>query len=128
VPLILANFPSAIKDSYGCAKQYNEVSQYFNQKLKEALSQLRKDLPLAAITYVDIYSPKYSLFQNPKKYGKSNQIDPIFKLGYIWIAVHLQNYSDTAILLKFHILFFVKITSIQTKENNVFMLLILNLH
>ncbi|RHN77926.1 putative alpha-L-fucosidase [Medicago truncatula] len=69
VPLILANFPSAIKDRYGCAKQYNEVSQYFNLKLKEALAQLRKDLPLAAITYVDIYSPKYSLFQNPKKYG-----------------------------------------------------------
>ncbi|CAJ2674466.1 esterase-like isoform X2 [Trifolium pratense] len=69
LPLILANFPSAIKDSYGCAKQYNEVSQYFNFKLKEGLAQLRKDLPLAAITYVDIYSPKYSLFQNPKKYG-----------------------------------------------------------
>ncbi|AES59828.1 GDSL-like lipase/acylhydrolase [Medicago truncatula] len=69
LPLILANFPSAIKDSYGCAKQYNEVSQYFNLKLKEALAQLRVDLPLAAITYVDVYSPKYSLFQNPKKYG-----------------------------------------------------------
>nr|AAL68831.1 Enod8.2 [Medicago truncatula] len=68
-PTILANFPSAIKDSYGCAKQYNEVSQYFNLKLKKALAQLRVDLPLAAITYVDIYSPNYSLFQNPKKYG-----------------------------------------------------------
>jgi phospholipase/lecithinase/hemolysin len=76
----LANFPSAIKDSYGCAKQYNEVSQYFNLKLKEALTQLRNDLPLAAITYVDIYSPKYDLFQNPTKYGESNQNNPIFKL------------------------------------------------
>nr|AAA91034.1 nodulin [Medicago sativa] len=74
-PVILANFPSAIKDSYGCAKQYNEVSQYFNLKLKEALAQLRSDLPLAAITYVDIYSPKYSLFTNPKKYG--------FELPYV---------------------------------------------
>jgi len=73
----LANFPSAIKDSYGCAKQYNEVSQYFNLKLKEALAQLRSDLPLAAITYVDIYSPKYSLFQNPKKHGKPNQYNAI---------------------------------------------------
>ncbi|XP_058726933.1 uncharacterized protein LOC131598335 [Vicia villosa] len=69
LPLILANFPFAIKDRYGCAKQYNEVSQYFNLKLKEALAQLRRDLPLAAITYVDIYTPKLSLFQNPKKYG-----------------------------------------------------------
>jgi len=81
----LANFPSAIKDSYGCAKQYNEVSQYFNLKLKEALAQLRSDLPLAAITYVDVYSPKYSLFQNPKKYGESNQDDSIFKLVFVLI-------------------------------------------
>ncbi|CAL5206635.1 unnamed protein product [Lathyrus oleraceus] len=69
LPLILASFPSSIKDGYGCALKYNEVCQYFNLKLKEALTQLRNDLPLAAITYVDIYSPKYSLFQNPKKYG-----------------------------------------------------------
>jgi phospholipase/lecithinase/hemolysin len=78
----LANFPSATKDSYGCAKQYNEVSQLFNLKLKEALTQLRGNHPLAAITYVDIYSPKYSLFQNPKKYG-----EPIFMLVYVWISI-----------------------------------------
>ncbi|KAK7385191.1 hypothetical protein VNO78_30904 [Psophocarpus tetragonolobus] len=69
LPLILSKFLSAEKDSYGCAKVYNEVAQYFNQNLKEAITQLRKDLPLAAITYVDIYTPKYSLFSNPKKYG-----------------------------------------------------------
>jgi phospholipase/lecithinase/hemolysin len=80
----LANFPSATKDSYGCAKQYNEVSQHFNLKLKEALTQLRGNHPLAAITYVDIYSPKYSLFQNPKKYG---ELDPIFMLVYVWISI-----------------------------------------
>lgn len=66
---ILANFLSAERDDYGCAKPYNEVAKYFNQKLKEAVVQLRKDLPQAAITYVDIYSVKYSLFSNPKKYG-----------------------------------------------------------
>ncbi|KAK7275644.1 hypothetical protein RIF29_16764 [Crotalaria pallida] len=65
----LTRFPSAEKDNYGCAKIYNEVCQYFNLKLKEALAQLRKDLPHAAITYVDIYSAKFSLFQDPKKYG-----------------------------------------------------------
>ncbi|KAK2399490.1 GDSL esterase/lipase [Trifolium repens] len=69
LPISLAISPFAIKDKYGCAKQFNEVSMYFNLKLKEALAQLRKDLPLAAITYVDIYTPKYLLFQNPKKYG-----------------------------------------------------------
>jgi len=72
VPLILANFQSAERDKYGCAKAYNEVAQSFNQKLKEALAHLRKDLPRAAITYVDIYSAKFSLFSNPKKYGEPN--------------------------------------------------------
>ncbi|RDX71701.1 hypothetical protein CR513_48900, partial [Mucuna pruriens] len=67
LPIILASFLSTEKDSYGCAKAYNEMAQNFNQNLKEALAQLGKDLPLAAITYVDIYSAKYSLFSNPNQ-------------------------------------------------------------
>ncbi|XP_061341950.1 esterase-like [Gastrolobium bilobum] len=69
LPYILTKFLSAERDDYGCAKAYNEVAQYFNKELKDAVVQLRKDLPLAAFTYVDIYSVKYSLFSNPKKYG-----------------------------------------------------------
>uniref|UniRef100_A0A7N2R555 Uncharacterized protein n=1 Tax=Quercus lobata TaxID=97700 RepID=A0A7N2R555_QUELO len=42
---------------------YNDVAQYFNHKLKEAIVQLRKDLPSVAFTYVDVYSIKYSLFR-----------------------------------------------------------------
>ncbi|CAL2235155.1 unnamed protein product [Prunus armeniaca] len=69
LPLILATFP-AQKDEASCAKSYNEVvAQHFNHKLKEATVQLRKNLPLAAITYVDIYSVKYSLYKEPQKYG-----------------------------------------------------------
>jgi len=71
LPLILTNFESAERDMYGCAKAYNEVANSFNQNLKKALAHLRKDLPTAAITYVDIYSVKYSLFRDPKKYGES---------------------------------------------------------
>ncbi|GLT69539.1 hypothetical protein SLA2020_416830 [Shorea laevis] len=59
----------AQRDSNGCAKPYNDVAQYFNYKLKEAIVQLRIDLPLAAITYVDVYSVKYSLSSEPNKYG-----------------------------------------------------------
>ncbi|XP_057428034.1 GDSL esterase/lipase ENOD8-like [Lotus japonicus] len=69
LPDILTRFPKAERDRYGCATQYNEVAEYFNQNLKEALAQLRGKLPLAAITYVDIYSPKLDLFRNPEKYG-----------------------------------------------------------
>ncbi|XP_004292697.1 PREDICTED: esterase-like isoform X1 [Fragaria vesca subsp. vesca] len=66
---IVANFPSAEKDDVGCLKAYNEVAQYFNQELKQAVVQLRKDLPLAAFTYVIVYSVKYSLYKEPEKYG-----------------------------------------------------------
>ncbi|KAJ4974793.1 hypothetical protein NE237_007967 [Protea cynaroides] len=56
-------------DKVGCASPFNEVAQYFNQRLKEAVAQLRKDLPLAAITYVDVYSVKYSLYRQASKQG-----------------------------------------------------------
>ncbi|KAL6217126.1 hypothetical protein ACLB2K_010343 [Fragaria x ananassa] len=66
---ILVRFPSAQKDEAGCAKAYNEVAQHLNHKLKQAVVQLRKELPLAAFTYVDVYSVKYSLFKEPAKFG-----------------------------------------------------------
>jgi len=72
LPYISLKFIFAERDENGCAKQYNEVAQYFNLKLKEAVDLLREELPQAAITYVDIYSVKYSLFSNPAKYGKLN--------------------------------------------------------
>ncbi|KAK9945800.1 hypothetical protein M0R45_011299 [Rubus argutus] len=69
LPYILANFPSVQKDEVGCLKAYNEVAQHFNHEMKQAIVQLRKDLPLAAFTYVDVYSVKYSLIKEPEKYG-----------------------------------------------------------
>ncbi|KAG5041904.1 hypothetical protein JHK87_005819 [Glycine soja] len=60
--------PSLV-DKAGCANPYNEVAKFFNSKLKEVVVQLRKELPLAAITYVDVYSVKYSLISQPKKHG-----------------------------------------------------------
>lgn len=56
-------------DEAGCAIPFNEIAQTFNNQLKEAVVQLRKDLPSAAITFVDVYSMKYSLFRQPRKHG-----------------------------------------------------------
>ncbi|KAL6567861.1 hypothetical protein OROGR_001529 [Orobanche gracilis] len=56
-------------DKAGCASPFNEVAQYYNLRLKEAVVQLRKDLPLAAVTYVDVYSVKYELISQAKKHG-----------------------------------------------------------
>ncbi|GFQ03274.1 GDSL esterase/lipase at3g26430 [Phtheirospermum japonicum] len=56
-------------DKAGCASPFNEVAQYFNLGLKEAVVQLRKALPLAALTYVDVYSVKYELISHANKHG-----------------------------------------------------------
>ncbi|PPS17188.1 hypothetical protein GOBAR_AA03386 [Gossypium barbadense] len=56
-------------DRYGCASPFNEVAQFFNQGLKKTVQQLRKDLPHAAITYVDVYSVKYSLISQGRNHG-----------------------------------------------------------
>ncbi|KAK9096266.1 hypothetical protein Sjap_021763 [Stephania japonica] len=71
LPYTFVPFPVASSqiDSAGCAIPYNDLSQYFNKKLKESVVQLRKDLPLAAITYVDMYSIKYTLISRASKFG-----------------------------------------------------------
>ncbi|XP_068472324.1 GDSL esterase/lipase At3g26430-like isoform X2 [Phaseolus vulgaris] len=60
--------PSLV-DKAGCSTPYNEVAKFFNRELKEVVVKLRKELPLAAITYVDVYAVKYSLISHPKKHG-----------------------------------------------------------
>lgn len=72
LPYIMDRFfvpPSQI-DKYGCSTPYNNVAQYFNLRLKETVLELRKQLPLAAITYVDVYSAKYALVSQAKKLGE----------------------------------------------------------
>ncbi|CAK7346979.1 unnamed protein product [Dovyalis caffra] len=92
VPSIVDAFSTNVtKDSIGCAKPYNEVAQYFNYKLKEAVVQLRKDFPSAAFTYVDVYSVKYSLFREPKKHG-FDELPLVVCCGY----GGMYNYSASA--------------------------------
>ncbi|XP_043695960.1 GDSL esterase/lipase At3g26430-like [Telopea speciosissima] len=89
---ILTNFPvnESEIDKAGCATPYNEVSQYFNQKLKEAVVELRKQLPLAAITYVDIYSIKYLLISQAQEFGFQQPLVACCGFGGKY------NYSNTA--------------------------------
>ncbi|XVF02571.1 hypothetical protein REPUB_Repub04eG0186100 [Reevesia pubescens] len=56
-------------DQNGCIRSHNEVAQEFNSQLKERVIQLRLQLPDAVLTYVDIYSAKYSLISEAKKHG-----------------------------------------------------------
>ncbi|KDO82204.1 hypothetical protein CISIN_1g032036mg [Citrus sinensis] len=61
-------------DDHGCATPFNDVARFFNSRLKAAVVQLRKDLPLAAMTYVDIFSVKHSLITQAKKLGFENPL------------------------------------------------------
>ncbi|XP_044491910.1 GDSL esterase/lipase At3g26430-like [Mangifera indica] len=71
LPYILDRFlvTAAQVDKYGCSTPFNQVAQFFNTKLKETVIHLRKDLPSAAITYVDVYSIKHTLITQAKKLG-----------------------------------------------------------
>ncbi|KAJ9708778.1 hypothetical protein PVL29_000678 [Vitis rotundifolia] len=53
----------------GCVGPVNDVAKYFNTKLNETVVELRKQFPLAAITYVDVYSVKYTLISKAKELG-----------------------------------------------------------
>ncbi|XP_078441355.1 alpha-fucosidase 1 [Wolffia australiana] len=52
-------------DSAGCAEKYNAVARAFNAQLNATVAELRDALPLAALTYIDVYAAKYSLFSRP---------------------------------------------------------------
>ncbi|KAK7336335.1 hypothetical protein VNO77_16872 [Canavalia gladiata] len=60
---------SSQRDKAGCVVPYNEVAKFYNRGLKATVVELRRELPLAAITYVDVYSVKYSLISQAMKHG-----------------------------------------------------------
>ncbi|KAK6267359.1 hypothetical protein QUC31_018196 [Theobroma cacao] len=63
-----------ILDKNGCVKPLNEVAMEFNRQLKDKISRLRTQLPLAKFTYVDVYSAKYGLISSAKTLG---YVDPV---------------------------------------------------
>ncbi|KAM6549721.1 hypothetical protein CsatB_021397 [Cannabis sativa] len=56
-------------DGNGCIKSQNDMAKEFNRQLKRKVSELKAQLPFAALTYVDMYAAKYSLISNAKKLG-----------------------------------------------------------
>ncbi|KAL5053534.1 hypothetical protein RYX36_034216 [Vicia faba] len=71
LPYMLDRSPmsSAQMDDFGCSKQFNEIAQYFNEHLKEAVVKLREELQEVTIVYVDVYTVKYNLISHAQKYG-----------------------------------------------------------
>ncbi|KAF3777873.1 GDSL esterase/lipase [Nymphaea thermarum] len=61
-------------DQAGCAIPFNELAQFFNEKLNQTVVRLRKHFPHAVFTYVDVYSVKYELISQAKKNGFGNPL------------------------------------------------------
>uniref|UniRef100_A0A7N0VM71 Uncharacterized protein n=1 Tax=Kalanchoe fedtschenkoi TaxID=63787 RepID=A0A7N0VM71_KALFE len=65
--------PEAI-DALGCIQSHNELAQAFNSQLKDRIILLRSQLRDAVLTYVDIYTAKYTLIQTASTQGF---VDPL---------------------------------------------------
>ncbi|CAN0890174.1 GDSL esterase/lipase At1g54790, partial [Linum grandiflorum] len=57
------------KDQFGCLASRNRVATAFNSQLSELCTKLRRQLPDAKLTYVDVYSAKLDLIANYSHYG-----------------------------------------------------------
>ncbi|KAI8017590.1 GDSL esterase/lipase [Camellia lanceoleosa] len=61
-------------DQNGCNNRWNRMAVEYNKQLKNKLIKLRRKLPEAAITYVDVYTAKYRLICNAKNLGFTNPL------------------------------------------------------
>lgn len=57
-------------DQNGCWKPHNEVAEEFNRQLKDRVFKLRAQLSEAVLTYVDLYTARYTLISEAEKHGK----------------------------------------------------------
>ncbi|XP_021898916.1 GDSL esterase/lipase At1g09390 [Carica papaya] len=69
LPQKLSTVQNKDLDQHGCLSSYNSAAQLFNEGLNHLCQSIRSELKDASIVYVDIYSIKYDLIANSKKYG-----------------------------------------------------------
>lgn len=68
-----------ILDPSGCVKAQNDMAEEFNRQLKQEVVKLREELPLVALTYVDMFAARLELITNAKKQGDLlNSQRPVF--------------------------------------------------
>ncbi|KAL4363204.1 hypothetical protein GQ457_04G030910 [Hibiscus cannabinus] len=70
-PALLVQVPHEASDldEFGCLISYNKAVVGYNNMLKEALRQSRRDLPNASLIYVDTHAVLLQLFQDPSSHG-----------------------------------------------------------
>ncbi|XP_073121578.1 GDSL esterase/lipase At5g14450-like [Henckelia pumila] len=67
--IYIRNQKPGLLDKVGCMNGLNIMVVEFNRQLKDRVTNLRAELPQAALNYIDIYSAKYDLISNAKIYG-----------------------------------------------------------
>ncbi|XP_059318203.1 GDSL esterase/lipase At4g01130-like [Lycium ferocissimum] len=67
--LVQLSHDSSDIDEFGCLKSYDNAVVEYNNMLKEALAQTRKELSDANVVYVDTHSVLLELFQHPTSHG-----------------------------------------------------------
>nr|XP_023881286.1 GDSL esterase/lipase EXL3-like isoform X1 [Quercus suber] len=70
-----------------CAKEPNQASQVFNDKLSRELGYLNNNLPNAKVVYIDFYNPLLDIITNPKKYGFEVANKGCCGTGYVEVAI-----------------------------------------
>ncbi|MCD9646566.1 hypothetical protein HAX54_036502 [Datura stramonium] len=70
-PAFLVQLPheSSDIDEFGCLTSYNNAVVDYNNMLKDALAQTRKDLSDANVVYADTHAVLLELFQHPTSHG-----------------------------------------------------------
>ncbi|CAL5370149.1 unnamed protein product [Camellia sinensis] len=77
MPIAQNSIPNRTAESFdqnGCLNRWTEMAIEFNKQLKDKVIKLRKELPEAALTYVDVYRAKYELISNAKNLGFTNPL------------------------------------------------------
>ncbi|KAJ3701182.1 hypothetical protein LUZ61_004887 [Rhynchospora tenuis] len=64
-------------DSIGCLQRYNNISQYHNKILRDAVKQLQIEFPKAVISYADYYEPITQFLAKPRIYGFTVNRSPL---------------------------------------------------
>uniref|UniRef100_A0A1S2Z5E8 GDSL esterase/lipase At5g45910-like n=2 Tax=Cicer arietinum TaxID=3827 RepID=A0A1S2Z5E8_CICAR len=66
-------------DEFGCLIAYNNLVEYFNEQLKNALKTLQQKNSQVKIIYFDYYNDAKHLYQAPQQYGFTSDKNEILK-------------------------------------------------
>lgn len=86
-------------DELRCVAKHNRVAKLFNLQLHALCTKLRGEFAGASITYVDIYTIKYSLIANYSRYGMQPNYLISSLFGYLEIKYMIYHFYSQYITM-----------------------------